>query len=331
MTDMASSPPDPRAVARALAAVRGVAAWVQATRIGRTLARYSTANGALLAGGIAYAALFSLVAVLTIALTVFAAVLGGDPVLDREVEAQLSSWFPGVLKAGGDGLVAPASWIKSGALSVTSLVAAAVLVWSALSAMSAVQTGVRAMFQVAPGRSGTALTRRVWALVGFVGLGAGLLASSVVSVGAASAGEWATRVFGTAGAAFAFRWIGYGVSLLVDAACVGLVFTVVAGARPRRRDLVAGSLVAAAAMGVLKHLGTRVVAHATANALLASATTVVTLLVWVNLMARVVLCAAAWTADPALRSVRFSGTGTRSVSADSGAAGRPPVRRNRSR
>jgi membrane protein len=287
-------------LAQAQAAIRRVANWWQATRIGRTLARYSSANGSLLAGGIAYAALFSLVAILTIALTVFAAVLGSDRELDRQVEDQLAGWFPGVLKAGGDGLVAPSSWIKSGALSLTSAVAAAVLVWSALSAMSAVQTGVRAMFQLAPSQGGAAWLRRVWALAGFAGLGMGLLASSIVSVGTASADEWAARLFGGDGAGLALRWAGYGASVLVDGACVALIFTVVAGARPPKRDLLIGSLAAAAAMGVLKHLGTRVVAHATANALLASATTVVTLLVWVNLMARVVLYAAAWTANPPL-------------------------------
>ncbi|MDR1187411.1 MAG: YihY/virulence factor BrkB family protein [Bifidobacteriaceae bacterium] len=287
--------PAPRTT-KIAATVRRAAKWWGDTRAGRTLERYSRANGSLLAGGIAYSALFSLVAVLTIALTTFAAVLGGDPELDKQVEAQLSSWFPGVLKTGGQGLVAPSSWIKSGALSVTSLVAALVLVWSALAAMSAVQTGVRAMFELGPKQGGAAWTRRLWALVGFAGLGAGLLASSVVSVGAASAGEWAAHALHAEGAAVAIRWAGYAVSLVVDAACVGLVFTVVAGARPSRRDLMIGSLAAAAAMGVLKHLGTRVVAHATANALLASATTVVTLLVWVNLMARVVLYAAAWTA-----------------------------------
>jgi membrane protein len=278
---------------------RAVKCW-QASRAGRTLTRYSQANGALLAGGIAYSALFSLVAILTIALTSFAAILGGDPLLDKQVEDQLSAWFPGVLKTGGQGLVAPSSWIESGALSLTSLVAAAVLVWSALSAMSAVQTGVRAMFALAPRQGGAAWTRRIWALVGFAGLGVGLLVSSVVSVGAASAGEWAAHAFHAGGAAVVVRWAGYGLSLAVDAACIALVFTVVAGARPHRRDLLIGSLAAATAMGILKHLGTRVVAHATANALLASATTVVTLLVWVNLMARVVLYAAAWTADPPL-------------------------------
>ncbi|MDR2379538.1 MAG: YihY/virulence factor BrkB family protein, partial [Bifidobacteriaceae bacterium] len=135
-------------------AVERAAAWWRASRAGRTVNRYSAANGGLLAGGIAYSVLFSLVAVMTIALTTFAGILGHNQALERQVERQLSSWFPGVLKTGGDGLVAPNSWIHSGALSVASAVAAVVLVWSALSAMGAVQTGVRAMFQLDPSQGG---------------------------------------------------------------------------------------------------------------------------------------------------------------------------------
>jgi membrane protein len=281
---------------RLLAAIQRAARWWNSTRLGRTISRYSAANGGLLAGGIAYAALFSLVAVFTIALTVFAALLGGHPALDRQIDKQLASWFPGVLTSTDGSLAGPSSWVRPGALSLTSVIAAVVLVWSALSAMSAVQTGVRAMFELAPRQGGPAWLRRIWALAGFGLLGIGLLASSVVAVAAASAGEWAAKVFGSPEAATVLRWAGSGVSVLVDAVCIALVFTVVAGARPPWRDLVIGAGAAAVAMGLLKHLGTRVVAHATANAFLASATTVVTLLVWVNLMSRVVLYAAAWTA-----------------------------------
>jgi membrane protein len=57
-------------------------------------------------------------------------------------------------------------------------------------------------------------------------------------------------------------------------------------------------------MGVIKTAGAGVVAHSASNALLASAATVVTLLVWANLMARVVLYAAAWMAVPPTASSR---------------------------
>lgn len=50
--------------------------WWKQSRLARMLARYGAVNGATLAGGISYAALFSVVAGLTIMVTVFMRVLG---------------------------------------------------------------------------------------------------------------------------------------------------------------------------------------------------------------------------------------------------------------
>ena len=50
--------------------------WIQRTRVVRSLLRYSSGRGALLAGGIAYSAIFSLAAALTIALTVLLGIVG---------------------------------------------------------------------------------------------------------------------------------------------------------------------------------------------------------------------------------------------------------------
>jgi membrane protein len=50
---------------------------------------------------------------------------------------------------------------------------------------------------------------------------------------------------------------------------------------------------------VVRVLGTSVVAgSASSNPILTSFAVIVTLLVWMNLIARIVLLAAAWTADP---------------------------------
>jgi membrane protein len=58
-----------------------------------------------------------------------------------------------------------------------------------------------------------------------------------------------------------------------------------------------GAAGAALGLNAVRHLGIALVRHSASNALLASAATVVTLLVWTNLMTRIVLCAAAWTAE----------------------------------
>ena len=68
---------------------------------------------------------------------------------------------------------------------------------------------------------------------------------------------------------------------------------------PPRRDLLIGAAVAATGMGVVRLAGTSLVAGSVdRNPLLASFAAIVVLLLWINLIARIVLLAAAWTADP---------------------------------
>lgn len=87
---------------------------------------------------------------------------------------------------------------------------------------------------------------------------------------------------------------------MIDTVVVVGVVVVVAGARPRGRDLWIGAVVAGVAFGALRALGTSVVAGgADKNALLASVAVVVTLLLLVNFVSRVLLLVAAWMADPA--------------------------------
>ncbi len=89
------------------------------------------------------------------------------------------------------------------------------------------------------------------------------------------------------------------MSFVVDAGIFVLVVVVLANQSPPRRDLLAGAVIAALGIGVVRFLGTSVVAGAASrNPLLASFAVVVTLLIWVNLIARIMLLAAAWTADP---------------------------------
>jgi membrane protein len=262
------------------------------------LARYSAANGGVLAGGIAYSALFSLFAALTIAFTALTHVLGGDQALTRQFGRQLAAWLPGVLDTGGGGLVSPEKLVRSGALSVTSLVAGVVLVVSASSAMAALRAGLRAMFGLAKAPA-SALVSRLFGLAGFALVGVALLIGAAASLAAASSEHWARQAFGEVGGV-ALRGGFLAAGLVLDAAVVAVLFRLVAGARPAGRDLLAGSLAAGALMGLAKQIGAGLVGGAASNALLASAAAIATLLVWVNLMARILLYAAAWTANPPL-------------------------------
>ena len=97
------------------------------------------------------------------------------------------------------------------------------------------------------------------------------------------------------------RVLGVAVALVMDAVLFVLIVRALANVHPPRRDMVGGALIAAVGVGAVRLAGTSVVAgSADRNALLASFTVLVTLLVWINLLARIVLLAAAWTADPPL-------------------------------
>ncbi|MFD7021994.1 YihY/virulence factor BrkB family protein [Promicromonospora sukumoe] len=281
---------------------RGQALWArwEATRPGRALTRFNTANGAVLSGGMAYAALFSLFAALAIGYTVFVRVLGGDADLRVAVLDQIDTWIPGLVDTGSGGVLSPTDLVISTGLSWTSVVAALVLLWSATNFMGALRTSVRAMFGETNGH-GNPVTDRLRQLLGFVLLGIGVLVTAAASVAVSAAVPWTLESLGLDGGAvsFAVRAGGALVTLALDAVVVAAVVRYVGGVHPDWRELMYGSLAVGVVAGGLRYLGTEVISTAAArNALLASFAVVVTILVLVNLLARVLLMACAWVADP---------------------------------
>ena len=273
-------------------AARMAAAWWQRTRPGRAVARFGAARGAVLTGGIAYSALFSVFAALTIGYAAFTAVLQSHQSLRRDVLDTLATWLPGVLAVGGRGLIAPSDLAMSVPLSVTGLVAVVVLVFSATGAMAALRTAVRAMFDERT--AATMVAGKLRDLAGLAGMAAAVFVSAVLGA-AVTAVVAALPLPDVSGVV---RLAGIAVAFAVDAGTFALVVVVLAGVHPPGRDLARGALLAATGIGVLRVLGAGVVAGAAANPLYASFAAVVTLLIWVNLITRVVLLAAAWTADP---------------------------------
>ena len=279
----------------------GKEAWArwEATRAGRTLARYDEANGSVLCGGMAYAALFSLFAALTIGYTLFVRVLGGNAELREAVLAQVDTWIPGLVDTGDGGVLSQSDLVLSTGLSWTSVVAAVVLLWSATNFMGALRTSVRVMFGAAE-NGGNPVTERLRQLLGFVLLGVGVLVTAAASVAVSAAVPWTLEQVGLReGVGWAVRGIGLLLAVLLDAAVVAAVIRYVGGVRPERHDLALGALAVGVVAGALRLLGTELIAGTAArNTLLASFAVVVTVLVLVNVLARVLLLATAWMSDP---------------------------------
>jgi len=274
--------------------------WWRMTRAGRALARYSRAAGGMLAGGITYSALFSIAAALTLGYTAFMAVLGSDTELRARVLETVDSALPGVIDTPTSrGLLNPDDLVLDSGITPASIVATAVLLWTATSVMRALQRSIRAMFGVVVLQENLVLTR-LRDLLGFLMLAVAVLLTAALTIAAGAAGRWVLDLLGISGslAQLGLRALGLLVSLAVDAGVFVLLFRVLAGARPPRRDLLLAALLGGVASGVLRLFGTSLVASAASKPLLATAAAFATLLVWVNLISRITLLIAAWTANP---------------------------------
>lgn len=104
-------------------------------------------------------------------------------------------------------------------------------------------------------------------------------------------------VSGTVGSFF-IQSLPIAIALVVDTLIFMFLFSVMSGAHPPLKDLVIGSFLAGIGSSTLRVLGTTVVSSVSSNALLAPFAAIITLLIWVNLLAQVTLVAAAFVANP---------------------------------
>jgi membrane protein len=277
---------------------KAVQAWWTTTRPARALAQYGVQRGALLCGGMAYSALFSLFAGLTIFYTAFMAFLGNREELREEVFAQIDKAIPGLIDTGdgSGGILQPDELILKSGFDLPSIIAVVVLLFSAISFMAALRTSTRAMFSLTDVGQNPVLSK-LRELGGFAVLGLAVVVSAAATVVVQTLGA---TLFGDGVlASVLVPVVGILVGLVFDALVVLLVFRFVAGVRPPRKDLYVGALTAAVAFGALRYLGTSIIVGSSSrNALLGSFATFVTILLLANFVTRILLMVAAWIADP---------------------------------
>lgn len=246
----------------------------------------------------AYTTLFSLFAALTIGFTVFSAVLGSDAALRDEALDQVDMWVPGLIDTGSGGSIDPEELVLSSGVSWTSVIAVIVLLWTATTFMGALRVAVRSMFDL-PDDGPNIVVARLLQLAGYVLLLAGVLVAAGVGVAVSTAAPWLLDQVGLGGASrVVVRTLGYLVGVVVDAAVVAGVVRYVAGVRIAWRQLATIAVTVGATTGLLRWVGSSVVVESAGrNALLAGFATLVSVLVMVNLVARVLLLTCAWVAE----------------------------------
>jgi membrane protein len=158
---------------------------------------------------------------------------------------------------------------------------------------------VRAMF-ADDDLLGNGMLGKARELGGLAGFALAFVLSAILTIAVTSATQWVLGALGWGGVtAVALTVVGILTAFVVDAGVFVLIVTVLAAQHPPRKDLLLGALLAGVGLGVVRQLGTAVVAGSVnKNPLFASVIVLVTLLVWINLLARIVLLVSAWTANP---------------------------------
>jgi len=274
-----------------------VFARLMASRPGLAWKRYSDARGNILAGGIGYFAFFSIFPAVALAFSVFGFVLRGHPDLLSSILDQLGAYLPGLVKDSQhpDGLI-PAKAPQALSLTITGVVAFVTLVLAGLGWLGAVREGIRAVFG-ARGSGGNLLTNLARDLGVLFTLGLGIALVAVLTSGVEAAAGWLARGIGMSGDSWVLVLAGFAVSVLADTALMILLLRVVSGMPVPWRDLLQGALVGGVGFSLLKFFAAVLMPRLSGNPFFASFAIVVGLLIWLNLIARLTLIAAAWAAN----------------------------------
>ena len=284
---------------------RALWAWVQFTLPMRAWQRYSDARGNVLAAGMAYFAFFAMVPMLIVGFSVLGLVLGSNPHLQTELADTVNNGLGTTVVAsrpGERGLVTISLLTSYQTLSWAGVIALVVLLLSGLGFLAVTREGVRAIFGQ-PAGVGHPVLVRLGDAVALVTLGVAVLVSTAVDIGAQTASRevltW-LGLQGSAGGQLTGRMVVALASFVVDAAVFLALFRLLPGVPVPLRDLIVAALVASFGLGVLKLFGGLLLSRTNTAQLLASVSAIVIgLLIWLNLVARLTLVAAALGATTA--------------------------------
>lgn len=172
------------------------------------------------------------------------------------------------------------------------------LAYAGLGWLDAVRDSLRRVFGTEDVRIGLVRKKLVDLLV-LLMLGTSLLLSLVVSSLATAVTTFVLDLVGLADsvvAVVALRVLSVGVALMVDVVIFAILLSRLSGARLPWRRVRSGAVLAGVGFEVLKLVGTFLIARTTSNPMYATFGVVVGLLVWINLVSKLMVFAGAWTA-----------------------------------
>ena len=278
--------PSPKAV---LAGVREKRPFLD--HLIRAFGRYQADAGDRQAAAVTFFGFLSFFPILALATSILSYVLGDDAV--GTVVREVNAYAPGLAEQLGLKEILTDNK-KAGAAGAIGLVG---LLYSGLGWVDALREAIRAIWHHNV-KEGNFLVKKAKDVVILAGLGVTVVLSIGIS---AATGAFTGFAFETLGVEKTFvatglaKLVGFGLGILTSAALFLFLFWRLPKVQSPFRRVVKGALLAAVLFELLKRVGAFYIERTTENPLYGSFAVVVGLLVWINIVSRMLLICAAWT------------------------------------
>lgn len=270
-------------------------AWLLERKPVRAFLLYQEHHGAMLADSVTYRVLFSVFAGVFLGFAVAGVWLSGNPNALAALIETVGAAIPGLV--GDDGLIAPDDIVQPVSLTIAGAIALIGLVGAAIGAIGSLRAAFRAIGDQPDDRS-FFLWLLLRDLLLAIGFGAMLVAAAAVTLLSTTA---LGTVFGWLGISshdwlvdLSTRSVSIVVIFVIDTLVIAVMFRLLSGMRPSARSLWSGAMIGGVGLTVLQVLSSLFVGGASTNPLLASFTSLIALLIWLNLSSQVILIAASY-------------------------------------
>ncbi|HEY2642774.1 MAG TPA: YihY/virulence factor BrkB family protein [Galbitalea sp.] len=274
--------------------------WVMKLFPVRVFTYYATAQGPLLATGLAFQALFATFAAVWVGFCVIGLVVSGNDQLQQSLIDLLATAVPGLIQTSTSaGAIDPTVLLNAGVYTWTGAIALIGVFITAIGWLGSARVAVRIIFNAPPSKTNFVLVKLKDLIVALC-FGLLFLISAALSVVGSSATGAMLTFFGVSPTSVAGQIVGRTVSLVImfalNAVILGALFRVLSGVKIPFSRLRGGILIGAAGIGVLQLVAGALLGVSKNNPLLASFAVILGLLIYFNFVCQAILISASWVA-----------------------------------
>ncbi|MFF2052835.1 YihY/virulence factor BrkB family protein [Leifsonia sp. NPDC058194] len=285
---------------RPVARVSLIAKWVQALRPYRVYMNYSHSDGNLRAAGMGFQSLFAIFAAVWLGFSVAGLWLTSNPDIYGALVQLINRAVPGLIATPtSEGVIDTSQLEQATSFGWAGAIAAIGLLWTAIGWLYYTRQAVRAVFGLSRDTTNYVL-QKIRDLFLSLGFGLVFVFSAALSIVSTQALTFFLDLIGLPSDSTVTGVITRISSLVVSVALnivtLGAMFRVMARVAIPWRNLFFGVLLGAAVLAGLSVLGGVLLGGATKNPLLATFAVFIGLLLWFNLVSRVILLSASWIA-----------------------------------